>query len=104
MPNANHKTKTGRVRDFLLYCLIGLLVAGIAVLIGFYQAKAVLPATSSLKWVGFSGMTAFAFGYVIRYSRRFWRQSRFWWVLALLLALHLGLGFLIVPKLAGVRL
>jgi len=100
----SQRTMSKKVKDFALYCVIGVLVAATAMLIGLYKARAGLSPESSIKWIGFAGMTMFAFGYVIRYFRRSWAQPKFWWLLTFLLVLHLGLGFLIVPKLTDVRL
>jgi energy-converting hydrogenase Eha subunit G len=103
MAKADRKAAS-KIKDFLLYCLIGVLVAATAMLVGLYQARAGLSPESSIKWIGFAGMTMFAFGYVIRHFRRFWAQPKFWWLLAAFLVLHLALGFLIVPKLTDARL
>jgi len=84
--------------------LIGVVVAATAMLVGLYQARAGVSSESSIKWIGFTGMTTFAFGYAIYYSRRFWRSPKFWWFLAAFLVLHLALGFVIVPKLTDARL
>jgi hypothetical protein len=87
-----------------LYCAIGVLVAATAMLIGFYQAKHGLSPRSSGRWIGFSGMTIFAFGYVIGHFKRDWVWPKFWWLLAPLLVLDLALGFLIIRSLTDVRL
>ena len=103
MAKADRKAAS-KIKDFLIYCLIGVLVAATAMLVGLYQARPGLSPESSIKWIGFAGMTMFAFGYVIRYFRRYWAQPKFWWLLTFCLVLHLALGFLIVPKLTDVRL
>ena len=104
MIDAKRRTVRGFLGDALLYCAIGVLVAATAMLIGFYQAKHGLSPRSSGKWIGFSGMTAFAFGYVIRHFKRDWVWPKFWWILTVFLVLHLALGFLIVRSLTDVRL
>jgi hypothetical protein len=42
--------RSHRVRDFVLYILIGVAVASSAILIGWSQAKTGHPSNSSLKW------------------------------------------------------
>jgi hypothetical protein len=43
-----------RIRDVLIYCAIATVVAAVAVLIGFYRAKAGLPLGLPVKWLGFA--------------------------------------------------
>jgi len=90
------------LRDLSLYCVIGVLVAGTAIVLGTYRAKTGQAPVGSIKWIGFAIMTAFVFGNAIRYSKHFWGLSRFWRALLLFSILHLILGFLIVSRLTKV--
>jgi hypothetical protein len=90
------------LRDLFLYCVIGVLVAGGAILLGDYRAKTMQSPDGSIKWFGFAIMTALVFGNAIRYSKQFWGSSRFWPALLLFSILHLVLGFLVVSRLTKV--
>lgn len=46
------KERTRRVRDFLVYVVIGVAIAGLALLMGWGQATTGHPSASSLKWGG----------------------------------------------------
>ena len=46
------KVRARRVRDFLLYIVIGVAIAGLALLIGWGQATTGHPSANSLKWGG----------------------------------------------------
>ncbi len=104
MAQASHRTTLMKLKDLLLYCVIGVLVAGTAMLLGIYRARARLSPGLSVKWLGFAIMTAFVFGNAIRYSRPAWGSPKFWMLLVLFSILHFGLGFLVVSKLANVGL
>ncbi len=87
-----------KVKDLLLYCGIGILIAAAAILGGIYNAKARLPHEAITKWLGFGVMTAFVFGNGIRFSRRLWNRRIFWVALAGFAVLHLVVGVLVVSK------
>jgi hypothetical protein len=93
-----------RLRDLLLYCVIGALIAITAILVGVHRAKTGQSADGSVKWIGFAIMTALVFGNAVRYSKRFWCLSRFWGALLLFSILHLVLGFIIVSRITKVGL
>ena len=80
--SVNHRTARGRLRDFLLYCVIGILVAALAVFYGVHQAKTNQTPGFSVKWLGFAILTAIIFGNAIRYTKPFWGLRRFWGLLA----------------------
>jgi hypothetical protein len=82
----------GRLLDFVIYLLIGFLVA-----IGLYWAAVlgVVSEDSLVKWVGISVFTVVLFGWVIKDSRRFWPRTAFWWIIVMLLAVHAA-AFLII--------
>jgi len=75
---ANRNAASGRTKDFIIYCLIAILVVAILGLYGFYGGKLGHTSGLSVKWLGFGIMTAFVFGNTIRYSGRLWRVRKFW--------------------------
>jgi len=87
-----------RLRDFILYLALAVAVAGLAILLGVYQAKTGRSSQFSLKWVGFALMTVLVFYRTVRTYRPFWRQGNFWLTAALLGAVHIGLGIEIVQQ------
>jgi hypothetical protein len=93
-----------KVRDLLLCCMIGVLIAAAAILGGIYQARHAPSNGLPVKWLGFVIMTAFVFGNAIWYSKPFWRQPKFWGLLAIFSVFHFGLGFAILLRLGKVGL
>ncbi len=87
-----------RLRDFILYLALAVALAGLAILLGVYQAKTGRSSQASLKWVGFVLMTVLAFYWTVRSYRPFWRQGSFWVTAASLGAVHVGLGIEIVQQ------
>ena|SRR5215813_8310160 len=87
-----------KIRDLLLYCTIGMLIATAAILGGIYNAKAGLSHATITKCIGFGIMTILVFGNAIRFSRHLWNKRIFWIVLATFALLHLIVGVLAVLK------
>jgi hypothetical protein len=96
--------KSERFRDLLLYCAIGVFVALCAIFLGVHQARVKQPATATEKWIGFAFMTALLFQYVARNSTDISKRGKFWSALALLAAVHMGLGIVILRHVYGVAL
>lgn len=93
-----------KLRDFLLYCVIGVSIVGILGVYGFHEGK--LGHTSGLpvKWLGFAILTAFIFGNAIRYTKPFWGLPRFWGLLALFAVFHFGVGLAVLSRVTTVGL
>jgi hypothetical protein len=87
------RNRLGRVRDFLLYVVVGLGMVAAVVLLAVFTR--IVP-DSLFKWLGFAAMTALVFGDTIRTSRRWWGQPRFWLLLGAFLGAQCGLGTLIL--------
>ncbi len=94
----------GRVKDFLLYCAIGVSLVALGGLYAVHQAK--LGQTSGLpvKWLGLAIMTALVFGNAIRYSRHLWALSKFWGFLSVFLIAHLAVGVLFLSRVEKIGL
>jgi peptidoglycan/LPS O-acetylase OafA/YrhL len=80
-----------RLRDFLLYIAIALLVLA-AIIATTYTG---LSDSSFIKIFEFFGFTALLFGYFIEDSRALWRRGAYWALAGLLLAAH-SIAFAVV--------
>ena len=86
-----HGRGSHRLRDVLLYIVIGVLIALLAITLGVYQAKMNGRPDKLLKWVGFSVMTLLVFTWVIRRRLRS-MNAQFWKLLGLFAVVHVILG------------
>lgn len=102
--SAAHRSAGGRAKDFIIYCLIAILIVTVIGLYGFYEGK--LGHTSGLpvKWIGFGILTAFVFGNTIRYSGRLWRVPKFWVLLGVFSVAHFVFGFIILSRISKIGL
>jgi len=75
-----------RVWDFVAYILIALAVAAGA----YWAAVQNVPDDSLIKWGGLTLNTLAIFGWVIKQSRRLWRNRVFWWTMTGILVIHLA--------------
>ena len=98
MSHLDQQTRRMKLKDLFLYCVIGTLIAGAAILGGVYNARAGLPHATITKWFGFGIMTAFVFGNGIRFSRQLWDRRMFWVVSGGLAVLHVVVGVLAVSR------
>ena len=80
-----------RIWDFVIYILIGLVVATGA----YWAAVQNVSDDSLVKWGGLTLNTLAVFGWVIKQSRRFWRKRVFWRTMAGLMFIHLA-GFWVI--------
>ena len=98
------QTRTGTIKDLLLYTAIAVLI--VAAIWGFavHQAKTGGSPTLPLKWLGFAGMTAIVFGNAIRACRRLWGRQKFWVLLGLFFAVHSTLGVFVLMSVPTVPL
>jgi len=101
-PASQGKTRWGRVRDFLLYVAIVIAIVVLAFAYAFHLAKTAGSQYSTLKWLGFAGITAIVFGNAIRSCRRqrLWRRRKFWVLLGLFFAVHCVLGVVLLMRVA----
>ncbi len=99
-PASQGKTRWGRARDFLLYVAIAISVVILAFAFAFHLAKTGGSPYSTLKWLGFAGITAIVFGNAIRSCRRLWGRRKFWVLLGLFFAVHSGLGVFLLMRVA----
>jgi hypothetical protein len=91
-------------RDQLLYTLLGyVLIVAIMVAMGAAIAAGTLWAVnhrvsddSLVKWGGLALNTLAIFGWVIKQSRRRWRNRVFWWTLTGILVMHLATFWVIL--------
>src|SRR5947209_17514807 len=91
-------TKSGRIKDWLLYLFIAVLVVTSLWLFAIHQAQTGSSAGLPLKWMGFVGMSAIVFGGAIRDSRQLWTRRRFWISITIFLALHCGLWIILLLR------
>jgi hypothetical protein len=96
--------KDHKLRDLLLYCVIGILVSFAAVGIGFYQAKKGLSPGGGTKWIGFAIMTLLLFLNLIRSRQKLWNQHRFWLLLTGFAIAHLTAGIALVSHITNAGL
>ena len=83
-----------RVRDLLIYILIGVAVATG----GYWIALQNVSEDSLVKWGGLGVNTLALFGWVIKQYRRFWRNTVFWATIGTLLIIHTAAFYLILEN------
>jgi Na+/melibiose symporter-like transporter len=88
----------GRIKDWLLYVAIAVLIVISVWMFAMHQARTGGSPNLPLKWLGFAGMTAIVFGYAIRASPRSWGKQKFWVLLGLFFAVHSGLGVFVLLR------
>jgi hypothetical protein len=88
------QTRWGRIKDWVLYVAIAVLIVISVWMFAVHQAKTDGSPNLPLKWLGFAGMTAIVFGYAIRACRQAWRKEKFWLFLGIFFAVHCALGVL----------
>lgn len=98
------QTRSGRIKDWLVYVAIAVLIVISVWMFAMHQAKTGGSPNLPLKWLGFAGMTAIVFGYAIRACRRSWGKQKFWVLLGLFFAVHSGLGALVLTRVPTVPL
>jgi|SRR5579862_7271850 len=76
MPALNRRSH--RLRDFSLYILIAVAVAGFAILLGVHSAKTGQQPDVTFKWAGFALNTLFVFGSSLRAVRPFLKRPKLW--------------------------
>jgi hypothetical protein len=103
-PMPYQQTRSGRIKDWLLYVGIAVLIAASAWMFAMHQARTGGSPNLPLKWMGFAGMTAIVFGYAIRACRRSWGKQKFWVLLSLFFAVHSGLGVFVLLRVPVVPL
>lgn len=94
------QTKSGRIKDWLLYVAIAVLIVISVWMFAIHQARTGGSPNLPLKWLGFAGTTAIVFGYAIRACRRSWNKQRFWLFLGLFFAVHCVLGVVLLMRVA----
>jgi len=104
MARVDDRTMRMRLKDLLLYCSIGVLVAAVAILAGIYRARTGATSEMSGKWLGFAIMTTLVFGYAIRDYRSSWSAPKFWALVVLFSLPHFIAGFFVVSNLARLGL
>jgi hypothetical protein len=100
----HHQSRLRRVRDWLLYVVIAVLIFAVVGAFAVHQAKTGGSPELPPKWLGFLGMTAIVFGYAIRACRRAWRKPKFWLLLTVFFIVHSGLGLFALTKVAVIPL
>jgi hypothetical protein len=92
----HHQARWRRVRDWLLYVVIAVLILAVVAAFAVHQARTGGSPDLPLKWIGFVGMTAIVFGYAIRACRRLWRTPKFWLLLTVFFVVHSGVGVFVL--------
>lgn len=85
----NKRTNSNRVRDFVLYLVIGIALLALIFAIAAFGVNGDL----FVEWFSLAVFTLLLFGYFIAGSRPLWKRSKFWVVSCLCFLLHL-IGFL----------
>ena len=98
------RTRSGRIKDWLLYVAIAVLIVISVWMFAMHQARTGGSPNLPLKWLGFAGMTAIVFGNAIRACRRSWGNQKFWVFLVLFFAVHSVLGVLVLLRVPVVPL
>lgn len=104
MTQTNRAIRSARVRDFLLYIAISVLLVIAIALYAFHEGKRGNTSGLPVKWLGFAMMTAFVFGNAIRFCMHFWSVRKLWVSLGLLLIFHCIMGLLILSRVAQIGL
>jgi len=98
------QTRSGRIKDYLLYVAIAILIVISVWMFEKHQVRTGGSPNLPLKWLLFAGMTAIVFGYGSRACRRLWGKQKLWVLLGLLFAAHFGLGVLVLMNVPTVPL
>ncbi len=98
------QSRTGRIKDWLLYVAIAVLIVVSIWMFAMHQARSGGSPNLALKWLGFAGMTVIVFGYSIRACRRLWGKQRFWLFLGAFFVVHSGLGMFVLLRVSTVPL
>jgi len=93
-----------RIRDWLLYVGIAVLIFALAGAFAVHQAMTGGSPDLPLKWIVFVGVTATMFGYAIRAYRRSWRKPKVWLLLIMFLIVHSALGIFALTRVEKVPL
>ena len=93
-----------RLRDFSLYILIAVAVAGLAILLGVHSAKTGQRPDVAFKWVGFALNTLFVFGSSLRAVRPFLKRPKLWAMMGGFLLLHGTIGALVISRVERIPL
>jgi hypothetical protein len=101
---ATNRSSAARTKDFIIYCLIAILIVTVIGLYGFHEGKLGHTSGFPIKWLGFGIMTAFVFGNTIRYSGRLWGVRKFWVLLGVFSVAHFVFGFLILSRVSKMGL
>ena len=78
------KRTLSRLRDYVLYILIGFVLTGAGMAVELKLGRA-----DFIRWGGLTVYTAILFGLFIQESKQFVRVTRFWILMAALLVVHL---------------
>jgi hypothetical protein len=96
--HVHRQTRSGRIKDWLLYVGIALLIIISVWMFAMHQARTGGSPNLPLKWPGFAGMSAIVFGYAIRACRRSWAKQKFWVFLGLFFAVHSAVGVFVLLR------
>jgi len=91
-------TRWARIRDWLLYVAIAVLIVMAAWMFAMHQVRTGRSTDLPLKWLGFAGMTGINFGYAIQAGLRSRARRKFWVLLGLALAVHCGVGIFVLLR------
>jgi hypothetical protein len=90
-----------RICDFVLYIAIGLLAGTSIMWLAFHTDRS--GAAKIFKWLGLAANTLIVFGYTIKENRIFWKRGSFWWMMSLLLFVHLSVFVTVLCRIDELR-
>ncbi len=101
---ASHRTRRGRLHDYLLYCAIGFSLIALIVLYGNYQVEHKQPPGFPAKWLGLFIMTGLLLYFAVRTYRGFTDRTRLWRLIAIFGAGHFLVAWLLLTLMQRVTL
>jgi len=102
---AKHARLRSRIRDFVLYCAIGIAVALFAIGYGVHEARTDSQARGfPVKWLGLFIMTGLLLYFAIRAYRGVADRGRFWRLITIFGAGHFIAAWLVLTRVQGVTL
>lgn len=91
-----------RARDILLYCIIGLGVAGVALFLGIYDSDHNISSDNQIRWIAAIVFTAFVFGVAVKTALEAkLLHRRVVWGLLSVLAVVQGASLAALAKITG---
>lgn len=100
----DNRGKGAKLRDFLLYCAIGLALVGLIILYGNYQIGHRQSPGFPIKWLGLIIISALLLRFAIRAYRGFPDRGRFWRFIGIFGVAHFVAAFFVLARIQKVTL